>query len=60
MIRESSANKPDQVTLIVNGQPVALNDFVKGFITETVLGMLKSLWGVEEVSTVKLEIARHG
>lgn len=46
------------VELKVNGEQIELNDFVRNFITHTVIGMVKSLRGVGEVETVSLDISR--
>ena len=43
----------------VNGQKVDLNSFVQGFISQSVIGMLKSLRGVDVVETVNLKISRE-
>ena len=48
-----------KVELKVNGEEIALNDFVKGFVSETLTGMVKSLRGVGEVKTISLEISKE-
>ncbi|MFC1652288.1 hypothetical protein ACFL3F_01075 [Planctomycetota bacterium] len=58
MACESDSEKKGQVTLQVNGHNIELNDFVICMFTETVLGMLRSLRGIDEVKTVSLEIVR--
>ena len=52
---ESAVN----VELKVNGEEIVLNDFVKGFVSETLTGMVKSLRGVGEVKTISLEISKE-
>jgi hypothetical protein len=47
-----------EVSLLVNGQPIALDYFVQGFIDRTVCGMLASL---EEVGTIQgVEVSIEG
>jgi len=52
--QESTAD----VDLKVNGADVELNTFVQSFVTETIIGMVRSLRGVEEVKSVSLQITR--
>jgi hypothetical protein len=47
------------VELKINGEEIVLNDFVKGFVSETVTGMVKSLRGVGEVKTISLDISKE-
>lgn len=47
------------VKLAVNGEKVQLNDFVNGFICETVIGMLKSLKGVDDTEDIILKISKN-
>ncbi len=47
------------VELKVNGEEISLNDFVKGFVSETLTGMVKDLRGVGEVKTISLEISKE-
>ena len=44
--------------LIVNGERVVLNNFVEGFISQTVIGMLKSLKGIGDIETIDLKISK--
>ena len=46
-----------QVNLEVNGSEVELNNFVEGFISQTVTGMVSSLRGVGEIETIGLNIS---
>ncbi len=59
MVCEPEHESVVQVELKVNGEDVALNDFVKGFVSETLMGMMKSLRGVGEVKTLSLEISKE-
>ena len=58
MVCEPEHESVVSVELKVNGEGVVLNDFVKGFVSETVTGMVKSLRGVGEVKTISLEISK--
>ena len=40
------------VELEVNGQKIELNMFVEGFMSQTVIGMVKSLRGVDRIETI--------
>jgi hypothetical protein len=53
--QEFSAN----AELAVNGKKVILNDFVQGFISQTLIGMVKSLHGVDDVETINLKISNN-
>ena len=43
-----------EVNLSVNGVPVEVNDFVRGFIDNVVVGMVAALEGVGEIQNVAL------
>ena len=45
--------------LEVNGQKIDLNSFVENFLSEAVIGMLKSLRGVDAIETIDLKISRN-
>jgi hypothetical protein len=49
--------KSKQVTLAVNDAPIALNNFVKGYIDRVVSGIIASLKGTGAIQGVKLSIA---
>ncbi len=44
--------------LKVNGKEIKLNNFVEGFISQTVIGMVKSLRGVGDIETVDLRVSK--
>jgi hypothetical protein len=44
--------------LTVNGEKIALNSFVEGFMSQTVIGMIKSLRGVDKIETINLKISK--
>jgi len=52
---KSSAN----TELAVNGEKVVLNNFVQGFISQTLIGMVKSLQGVGDIETIELKISKN-
>ncbi len=45
--------------LAVNGEKVDLNNFVQGFISQSLIGMVKSLHGVDDIKTIELKISRN-
>ncbi|MBW8016449.1 MAG: hypothetical protein FVQ82_09695 [Planctomycetes bacterium] len=45
--------------LEVNGQKIDLNRFVESFIAQSIIGMLKSLRGVDVVETIDLKISKE-
>ncbi len=44
--------------LKVNGKKIKLNNFVESFISQTVIGMVKSLRGVGDIETVDLRVSK--
>ena len=44
--------------LIINGKKVDLNNFVEGFISQTIIGMVKSLKGIGDIETIDLKISK--
>lgn len=55
---EANQEPTARVELKVNGEQIALNDFVRNFITHTVIGMVNSLRGVGDIETISLDISR--
>ena len=43
--------------LKINGKTVDLNNFVEIFISQTIIGMVKSLRGVDNIETIDLKIS---
>ena len=43
--------------LTINGEKIELNGFVEGFIAQTIIGMVKSLRGVDNIETIDLKIS---
>lgn len=58
MTCETNYERTAQVELRVNGEDIELNAFVENFVAETVMGMVKSLRGVEGIDKIDLSIAR--
>jgi len=48
----------DEISLLVNGTQIPLTAFVQSLLTNTVLGMVKSLKGVDRVESVEIEVKR--
>ena len=48
----------DEISLWVNGAAVPLTPFVQSFVANTVLGMVKSLKGVDKVESVDIRVKR--
>jgi len=44
--------------LKVNGKEIKLNNFVESFISQTIIGMVKSLRGVGDIETVDLRVSK--
>lgn len=45
-----------EIILKVNGEDVPLTEFPAEIITQTILGMLKALHGVDEIEEVEISI----
>jgi len=45
--------------LTVNGQNIPLTEFPDEFIQNTILGMIKSLKGVDDVKTINLKLEQR-
>lgn len=54
--------KPEKpaATVAVNGKYLPAKGFVQEFIAKTILGMISSLKGVEDVETVEVTVRTHG
>ena len=55
---KSSQEGEFKVDLTINGEKVELNSFVDCFISHTVVGMVKSLRGVDKIETLDLKISK--
>lgn len=57
MVCEPKQEPTAEVQLKVNGEEIELNTFARNIISQTVIGMAKSLRGVGKVETISLEIS---
>ncbi len=48
----------DSVELKINGRDIKLNNFVQTFVSETIIGMVKSLRGVGDIEAIDLKILK--
>ena len=55
---EANQERMAKVELKVDGKEVELNSFVQNFISQTVIGMVKSLRSVGDAETVSLKVSR--
>ncbi len=58
MVCEPKQEAGASVKLEVNGKEIELNSFAQNIISQTIMGMAKSLRGVGEIETVSLKISR--
>jgi hypothetical protein len=57
MVCEPNQESTAEVQLKVNGEEIELNNFARNIISQTVIGMAKSLRGVGGVETISLVIS---
>lgn len=55
---KSDQNLTVQTELKVNGKEIGLNNFAQNFISQSVIGMVKSLRGVGHVEIINLKISK--
>ena len=58
MACESNQKSVTKADLIINSEKIELNSFVEGFMSQTIIGMVKSLRGVDKIETIDLKISR--
>ena len=58
MACESDQKPVARVKLKVNGKETDLNNFVESFISQSIIGMVKSLRGVDNIETIDLKISK--
>jgi hypothetical protein len=46
----------NKTNVYINGKQIILTEFPKEFIQNTIVGMLKSLKGVDEIKNIKIKI----
>ena len=59
MVHDANQKPAANAELTVNGEKVALNNFVQGFISQTLIGMVKSLRGVDRIETISLKVLKR-
>ncbi len=57
MACEANQEPTARAQLKVNGKEIELNNFVQNLISETIIGMVKSLRGVDDIETVSLKVS---
>ncbi|MHC4098686.1 MAG: hypothetical protein ACYSUY_16915 [Planctomycetota bacterium] len=57
MACETNQKLTARAELKVNGNEIKLNNFVENFISQTVIGMVKSLRGVGDIETISLKVS---
>ncbi len=57
MVCDANQKSVTNADLTVNGKNIELNSFVKSFISQTVMGMVKSLRGIDRIETIDLKIS---
>lgn len=60
MVCETNQKPIAQTELKVNGKEIELNSFVQNFFSQTVIGMVKSLRGVDDIETISLSVRVSG
>ena len=58
MVCEPEQKAAAYVELRVNGKEIELNSFAQNFISQTIIGMAKSLRGVSDIETNNLKVSR--
>lgn len=59
MTQEVNQKPSANAELIVNGEKIVLNNFVQSFISQTLIGMVKSLRGIGDIETIELTISKN-
>ena len=55
---ESKHESDFTAELEVNGQSIDLNSFIENFFSQAVIGMVKSLRGVDNIETIDMKIQK--
>ena len=58
MVCDANQKPVANAVLAINGEKIELNTFVESFISQTILGMVKSLRGVDDIETIDLKISK--
>ncbi len=59
MVHDANQKPSANAELTVNGKRVELNNFVQGFMSQTLIGMVKSLRGVDRIETISLKVLKR-
>lgn len=57
-----NGNRPQRISLVVNGKPIPLKPFIEVFLTNSILGALSSLKGCQKADdiTIKIKNRKNG
>ena len=58
MVCDANQKSAANVELAVNGEKVKLNDFVQGLFSQILIGMVRSLHGIDDIETIELKISK--
>ena len=58
MMCDSNQRPLVEAELKINNEKIELNSFVENFIAQTVIGMVKSLRGVDNIEVIDLKISK--
>ncbi len=59
MVCDANQKPAANAELTVNGEKIDLNNFVQGFISQALIGMVKSLHGVGDIEAIELKISKN-
>ncbi len=58
MVCDANQKSVTNVDLTINAKKIELNSFVESFISQSIIGMVKSLRGVDNIETIDLKISK--
>lgn len=58
MVCDANQKSVTNADLTINGKKIELNSFVESFISQSIIGMVKSLRGVDNIETIDLKISK--
>lgn len=58
MMCDSNQRPLVEAELKINNEKIELNNFVESFISQSIIGMVKSLRGVSDIETIDLKISK--
>jgi molybdopterin-guanine dinucleotide biosynthesis protein B len=53
-------NQTNEAVLFINGKQIFMKEFVRDIISEAIVGMVKTLKGMDEIKNVDISIRRGG